>query len=60
MTQPDVIDRILFQRLGGESFASIAASLDRDGVTTSNRGKRWYPSTVARLVASEERQQGVA
>jgi DNA invertase Pin-like site-specific DNA recombinase len=60
MTQADVVERILLQRSGGESFAAIAASLDSDAVPTPNRGRRWYPSTVSRLVASVERQQGVA
>jgi len=38
--------RIYDARLAGSSFGSIANSLNRDKIPTTNGGKEWYPSTV--------------
>ncbi|MFL6239302.1 MAG: recombinase family protein [Actinomycetes bacterium] len=56
MTSDEIVDRILFMRTGGESFAAIAEQLDADGVPTSNGGRCWYPSTVARIFSAAERR----
>lgn len=56
MTDPAVVDRIVAEREAGTPFHRIAAGLDRDGVPRPNGGARWYPSTVARLVAAEQRK----
>lgn len=53
MTDPAVVDRIVAERSAGVTVAAIARGLDHDGVPTANGGARWYPSTVARLVAAE-------
>ncbi len=60
MTSPEVVARIVGARRAGTPVARIAADLDRDGVPTPNGGRRWYPSTVARLVAAESGRVGVA
>jgi DNA invertase Pin-like site-specific DNA recombinase len=58
MAPREVVDRIMFQRYGGESCAAIATSLDRDNIATPNGGARWYPSTVERLIKAEQRLVG--
>ena len=42
----DYKSRIYDARLAGSSFGSIANSLNRDKIPTTNGGKEWYPSTV--------------
>ena len=42
----DVIKRIVDSRTEGSTWASIALSLNDDGVPTAQGGKRWYPATV--------------
>jgi DNA invertase Pin-like site-specific DNA recombinase len=55
MTDAATVSRI--QRLArrGHSPAHIARTLDAAAVPTPNGGQRWYPSTVARLLAAELR-----
>lgn len=55
MTPPDVVARIVTASAAGHSAARIARDLDADSVPTPNGGARWYPSTVARLLAAESR-----
>lgn len=52
-TPPEVVARIVARRAAGHSPARIARDLDADRVPTPNGGARWYPSTVARLLAAE-------
>lgn len=56
MASPEVVARIVAGRAAGQSFPRIAAALDTDAVPTPNGGSRWYPSTVARLHAAEQRK----
>jgi DNA invertase Pin-like site-specific DNA recombinase len=56
MATRGVVDRITSAREAGEPFSAIAAGLDGDGVPTPNGGRRWYPSTVARLYAAANRE----
>jgi len=57
--QPELVARVLAEREAGASYKAIAAGLDRDGIPRpkplGNRDapKRWYPSTVRRLVLVE-------
>lgn len=53
-TDDDTLARILELHSDGLSPLRIARDLDAKGVSTPNGGKRWYPSTVARLLASEQ------
>jgi hypothetical protein len=58
--RPDLLDRrtvatILAARRAGESFATIAASLNRDGVPTGHGGVCWWPATVRKVVLKAER-----
>jgi DNA invertase Pin-like site-specific DNA recombinase len=45
----DVASRIVRARRRGDSYAVIAARLDRQRVPTPGGGARWYSSTVARV-----------
>jgi DNA invertase Pin-like site-specific DNA recombinase len=56
MASPEVVARIVSARAAGQSFPRIAAALDADAVPTPNGGARWYPSTVARIYAAEQRK----
>lgn len=52
--QPDLVARVLAERSEGASYKAIAAGLDRDGITPpGENSKRWYASTVRRLVLVE-------
>jgi DNA invertase Pin-like site-specific DNA recombinase len=52
--QPDLVARVLGEREAGASYKAIAAGLDRDGIAPPGAdSKRWYPSTVRRLVLVE-------
>ncbi len=42
----EIVARIVADRGAGISFGKIAASLNADGVATSQGGKQWYPATV--------------
>jgi site-specific DNA recombinase len=43
------IERILRDRIEGETVAAIAAALNAEGVETPTGEGRWFPNTVARL-----------
>jgi DNA invertase Pin-like site-specific DNA recombinase len=52
----DVHARIVALAADGMNAAAIARLLDADGVPTPNGGRRWYPSTVRRMIASARLQ----
>jgi DNA invertase Pin-like site-specific DNA recombinase len=52
--QPELVARVLAEREAGASYKAIAEGLDRDGIAPPGEdSKRWYPSTVRRLVLVE-------
>jgi DNA invertase Pin-like site-specific DNA recombinase len=52
--EPELVARVLSEREAGASYKAIAAGLDRDGIAPPGEdSKRWYPSTVRRLVLVE-------
>jgi DNA invertase Pin-like site-specific DNA recombinase len=52
--EPELVARVLAEREAGASYKAIAAGLDRDGIAPPGEdSKRWYPSTVRRLVLVE-------
>lgn len=51
----EVVGRISAERERGITLSAIAAGLTKDGVATAQGGKRWYPSTVAAVLRSIER-----
>jgi DNA invertase Pin-like site-specific DNA recombinase len=58
--RPPIIDaplraRLLAERRGGASYSDIARRLNRDGVATAQGGKAWYPSTVRKVILTEDR-----
>lgn len=54
---PDlVVGRIVRARKRGDSFNTIAKSLDKSQTPTPSGGQRWYPSTVARIYNAAQRE----
>ena len=50
-TLPDSVrDRIRAMREDGDSLARIADALTDDGTPTAHGGRRWYPSTVSKVL----------
>jgi hypothetical protein len=47
----EVIARIHRERTEGSSLAEIARRLNRDGIPTSQGGRRWWPSTVRDILS---------
>lgn len=45
--------RIHSERRKGRTLAAIVEGLNRDGIATGKGGKRWYPSSVAAVLAAE-------
>jgi DNA invertase Pin-like site-specific DNA recombinase len=45
-----IIEGIRTQRAAGQTFDAIAAALNADGVPTRTAGRRWFGSTVAKIV----------
>jgi DNA invertase Pin-like site-specific DNA recombinase len=45
-----VIERIKQARAAGQAFDAIAAALNAEGVVTRTAGKRWFGSTVAKIM----------
>jgi len=45
-----IMDRIRAQREAGQTFDAIAAALNSDGVPTRTTGRRWFGSTVAKIM----------
>ena len=52
ITDDAVVERVIELRASGVTLQSIADVLQRDGVPTSQGGRRWYPSTVRNLLGS--------
>jgi DNA invertase Pin-like site-specific DNA recombinase len=52
VTPAEVATRIVAERAAGSTLAAIGAGLERDGTPTVRGGARWYPSTVAAVLAS--------
>ena len=52
----DVVRRIVRERKQGRKLASIADKLTEDGIATAQGGAKWYPSTVAAVLRSVERE----
>jgi hypothetical protein len=46
----DVAARIMASHRAGESFSSIARSLNADAIPTAHGGAKWHPGTVSRVV----------
>ena len=46
----DVMARIDAEHSAGRSLREIGAGLERDGVATAHGGKRWYASTIRRVL----------
>jgi DNA invertase Pin-like site-specific DNA recombinase len=49
----DVRERIVCERDEKRTLRAIADALNRDNVPTAHGGKRWYPSTVRQVLASQ-------
>jgi len=45
-------------RTAGMSYAACAEQLTAEGVPTAQGGRRWYPSTVRKVLMSAERSKG--
>jgi len=45
-----VIGRIKQARVGGQTFDAIAAASNADGVATRTTGRRWFGSTVSKII----------
>ncbi|MEU8374737.1 recombinase family protein [Micromonospora sp. NPDC048894] len=50
----EVRTRIMTDHADGKSLASIARELNAESVPTAQGGKKWYPSTVRAVLASQE------
>jgi hypothetical protein len=48
---PEVVARIRRERAQGSTLAEIARRLNRDGIPTSQGGRRWWPSTVRDILS---------
>jgi hypothetical protein len=48
---PEVVARINDEHTQGKSLGEIARGLDSDGVSTSQGGRQWWPSTVRAVLA---------
>lgn len=53
-SSPEIIAQIVDMRRKGATLAAIADTLTEHGVPTSQGGQRWYPSTVAAVLARPE------
>jgi DNA invertase Pin-like site-specific DNA recombinase len=53
----DVVRRIARERELGRKLMAIANKLTEDGIATAQGGAKWYPSTVAAVLKSVEREQ---
>lgn len=51
-TTPDVRQFVTEARAEGFTLSAIANTLTNKGVPTAQNGKRWYPSTIAAILAS--------
>lgn len=57
---PAVRERIVAERRGGSTMATIAAGLTADAVPTAQGGARWHASTVQSVLRSVELDQEIA
>jgi hypothetical protein len=48
------LDRIRELRAAGQPYDAIAATLNSDGVSTRTAGRRWFGSTVAKIMRRAE------
>lgn len=48
-TEAAIVARVRAERAGGRTLTAIAAGLEADGIQP--RGRRWHPTTIARLAA---------
>jgi Recombinase len=48
----ELVARIRRERAQGSSLAEIAHRLNRDGITTGQGGRKWWPSTVRAVLRS--------
>lgn len=49
----DVVNRIVTERVQGETFQSIADGLTRDGIPTARGGVKWGTSSVQAVITSQ-------
>lgn len=57
-TLPDDLVRLIVERrAAGLSLQAIADKLDEEGVQTAQGGARWYPSTVAKVLKSQQAER---
>jgi DNA invertase Pin-like site-specific DNA recombinase len=54
VTSSDVLERVREERAAGGSLRVIADGLNQRGVLPSQGGKRWYASTVASVLRSDD------
>ena len=52
--QAEIVKRIYREYLEGLSMDKIAAGLERDGILTEARGKRWHTSTINKILRNEK------
>lgn len=52
--QTEIVKRIYREYLEGLSMDKIAAWLERDGILTGARGKRWHTSTINKILQNEK------
>jgi DNA invertase Pin-like site-specific DNA recombinase len=53
----EVVKRIVLEREQGRKLVSIADDLTEDGIATAQGGVKWYPSTVAAVLKSVDREE---
>lgn len=49
-----VVARIVAERNAGRSFRAIASGLNADSIPTAHKGKVWYASVVAKVLAGQQ------
>jgi len=52
--EAEVVKRIYREYLEGKSTAAIAAGLEKDGILTGARRKKWYGTTVEKILKNEK------
>ncbi|OBI11150.1 hypothetical protein A5712_10085 [Mycobacterium sp. E2327] len=50
----EVVARIVSERNAGRSYRAIACGLNADEVPTAHKGKAWYASVVAKVLAGQQ------
>lgn len=59
-TPIEVVLRVCFNRVAGMTLGAIASGLNADKVPLSQGGQRWYPSTIAAVLAREDAREALA